>query len=130
MFKVVTYGIFYCRSCQAQIAVNASRIQFLRYVYDYFIFWRDSAPYAFSIAHKSFLSILEIAHCVLAYGAGKAGSTSEWVIEFWLPRGMPPGRGKFVIDALALPAYVAGISEMQGGTATRAFGRSGKKGSP
>jgi hypothetical protein len=62
------------------------------------------------------LQLSGIALGVLAYGAGKAGSISEGVIEFWLARGMAQSaRGKFVIDALALPAYVAGISETKGG---------------
>ena len=45
------------------------------------------------------------------FGASKAGSISERVIEFCCARNAK-GRGKFVIDALALPASIAVLSEM------------------
>jgi len=43
---------------------------------------------------------------------------------------MPLSRGKFVIDALALPAYVAGIREKQEGLIDKRIVARKKKGRP
>jgi hypothetical protein len=44
----------------------------------------------------------------------KSGEHQRGGHRILLARGMPQGRGKFVIDALALPAYLAKISETKG----------------